>query len=94
MKSDSTDNARKPSLLVYFAVISAQMCGISLGCSLGWSAPAFEGMNKNGSRPHLIDEDEDNYIKSWIGSSLTLGAMVGAIFSGESIMFRLLRLLN
>ncbi len=48
--------------------------GIQILCS-SWSAPAFEGMNKNDSRPHLIDEDGDNYIKSWIGSSLTGGAM-------------------
>lgn len=54
-----------------------------MGNILGWTAPAFDDMERVDSEPQLTVSDKD--IKSWIGSSMTLGALVGALSSGETI---------
>ena len=53
-----------------------------MGAVLGWTSPAFDTMSKNGSVPRLTDNADDKAAKSWIGSSMTLGALVGALISG------------
>ncbi|XP_054158960.1 facilitated trehalose transporter Tret1-2 homolog [Oppia nitens] len=74
---------RKPSIRLYIACVSAQMGSLLLGCALGWSGPALADMARPDSRPHLTnDSDEDRNQKSWIGSSMTLGALVGSIIGG------------
>jgi hypothetical protein len=55
-----------------------------MGTVLGWTAPAFEDMERDDSEPQLTDENPDNKdLKTWIGSSMTLGALVGALSSGK-----------
>ena len=39
-------------------------------------------MGQTGSQPYLGDSDQDNFMKSWIGSSTTLGALVGGLLGG------------
>jgi hypothetical protein len=51
-----------------------------MGTVLGWTAPAFEDMERDDSEPQLTDDNKD--IKTWIGSSMTLGALIGALSSG------------
>lgn len=53
-----------------------------MGLVLGWTAPAFDSMAQPDSEPLLKDSDADKDAKTWIGSSMTLGALAGAIFSG------------
>lgn len=53
-----------------------------MGAVLGWTSPAFDTMSKNDSVPRLTDSVDDKSAKSWIGSSMTLGALVGALISG------------
>lgn len=52
-----------------------------MGLVLGWTAPAFESMKDPHSEPSLTDNDKE--AQTWIGSSMTIGALVGAIFSGK-----------
>ena len=52
---------------------------------LGWTAPAFDSMAQNGSTPQLGDSADDKSAKTWIGSSMTLGALVGALISGKPV---------
>ena len=51
-----------------------------MGTVLGWSSPAIESLRENASEPRL--DDSKKQIQSWIGSSATLGALVGALASG------------
>lgn len=53
-----------------------------MGAVLGWTSPAFDTMSKEGSVPRLTDSDTDKSSKTWIGASMTLGALVGALISG------------
>ena len=48
----------------------------------GWSSPGLPSMGNNGSEPYLGDSEEDENNKSWIGSSTTLGALVGGLLAG------------
>ena len=56
-----------------------------MGAVLGWTAPAFDTMSHEGSEPRLQDSADDKNSKTWIGSSMTLGALVGALISGNLI---------
>jgi len=56
-----------------------------MGAVLGWTAPALDSMRSNESVPQLLGSDEDKIAKSWIGSSLALGALVGALISGNMV---------
>ena len=54
-------------------------------CCKGWSGPALGDMARNDSIPHLTDESyHDRNMKTWIGSSMTLGALLGGIICGKS----------
>ena len=55
-----------------------------MGAVLGWTAPAFDSMAQEGSTPRLTHNAEDKSAQTWIGSSMTLGALVGALISGKS----------
>ncbi len=78
MESTSTP---RPSNLVYLATLSAFMGAISMGCVVGWSAPAFDDMAREDSVPQLKDNDDS---KSWIGSCIALGALFGGLLGGKS----------
>lgn len=54
-----------------------------MGAVLGWTSPAFDTMSKESSVPRLTDSDDDKSSKTWIGASMTLGALVGALISGS-----------
>lgn len=54
-----------------------------MGGTLGWTSSAFESMRENTSVPQLLDSEDDKSSRTWIGSSMTLGALVGAIISGN-----------
>lgn len=58
-----------------------------MGFVLGWTAPAFYSMSANESVPQLTNTAEDIQAKSWIGSSMTVGALVGALISGPAAQF-------
>jgi len=47
----------------------------------GWSAPSLEDMSRPESVPQVTDNDEK--IKAWIGSCITLGALTGGLLSGK-----------
>nr|WBU86598.1 facilitated trehalose transporter Tret1-1 [Aleuroglyphus ovatus] len=79
--------AQKPSCTLYLAAASALMGAIGMGAVLGWTAPAFDTMSNANSVPRLQDSDADKSAKTWIGSSMTLGALVGAIISGPMAQF-------
>lgn len=53
-----------------------------MGFVMGWTAPAFDSMRSNESVPQYLDSESDKDTLSWIGSSVTLGALVGALVSG------------
>ena len=53
-----------------------------MGTVLGWTGSAFDSMRDENSVPRLLDSDENKEAKTWIGSSMTLGALVGAMISG------------
>lgn len=78
---------QKPSATLYLAAASALLGAIGMGAVLGWTSPAFDTMSKNGSVPRLTDNADDKAAKSWIGSSMTLGALVGALISGPMAQF-------
>ena len=48
----------------------------------GWTSPGLPSMGNSGSQPHLVDSEEDEFVKSWIGSSTTLGALAGGLLAG------------
>ena len=72
--------AQKPSAMLYVAALSALFGAIGMGAVLGWTAPAFDSMKQPGSVPLLGDDAKTE--KTWIGSSMTLGALFGALISG------------
>lgn len=53
-----------------------------MGFVLGWTAPAFDSMRSNTSVPQILDTEADKTARTWIGSSMTLGALFGALLSG------------
>ena len=57
-----------------------------MGLVLGWTAPALITMAEDGSEPKLDDKTDKDAI-TWIGSSMTLGALCGALFSGTISQF-------
>ncbi|CAL8109368.1 unnamed protein product [Orchesella dallaii] len=69
----STNN-RMPQ---YLAAATVTIGGFSLGNVLGWSSPAIPNLTNSGDFP-----DIQNYQKAWIGSLVTIGALVGACCSG------------
>jgi len=71
-------SSRKTFVLSKLIHLSRQ----GMGAVLGWTAPAFADMERTDSEPRLTDDDKD--IKTWIGSSMTLGALVGALSSGKT----------
>ncbi|KAI2798711.1 Solute carrier 2 (Facilitated glucose transporter) member 8, partial [Blomia tropicalis] len=73
---------QKPSVVLYLAAASALMGAIGMGTVLGWTGSAFDSMRDENSVPRLLDSDENKEAKTWIGSSMTLGALVGAMISG------------
>lgn len=78
---------QKPSITLYLAAASGLLGAIGMGLVLGWTAPAFESMAKADSEPRLTNSSEDKDAKTWIGSSMTLGALVGAMFSGTMAQY-------
>lgn len=54
-----------------------------MGMVLGWTSPALVSMEDSTSKPQITDKVQH----SWIGSSMTLGALFGALISGEFIIF-------
>ncbi|KPM05562.1 Facilitated trehalose transporter Tret1-like protein, partial [Sarcoptes scabiei] len=74
---------QQPSRTLYLAAASGLLGAIGMGLVLGWTAPAFDSMAQPDSEPLLKDSDADKDAKTWIGSSMTLGALAGAIFSGS-----------
>lgn len=79
------DNVYKPSLRVYLAAISSFMGSFCMGCVLGWTSPAFDSMEECDSEPRLTSSEDDTVTKSWIGSSITIAALVGGALSGKMI---------
>ncbi|CAG2120421.1 unnamed protein product, partial [Medioppia subpectinata] len=61
------------------ACLASQMASVLLGCAIGWSGSALADMGRSDSRPYLTNSAEHMDIKSWIGSSMTLGALFGGI---------------
>ena len=59
---------------------------LGMGTVLGWTSPAFDSMAQNSSVPQLQESAEDKSAKTWIGSSMTLGALVGALISGTFVV--------
>ncbi|OTF73799.1 Facilitated trehalose transporter Tret1-like protein [Euroglyphus maynei] len=57
-----------------------------MGLVLGWTAPALITMVEDGSEPKL-DNKADKDAITWIGSSMTLGALGGALISGTISQF-------
>ncbi|CAG2179426.1 unnamed protein product, partial [Oppiella nova] len=87
------ENRRLPSAMLYMACLAAQMGSVILGCTLGWSGPALADMARSDSKPRLTDSAHDTNIKTWIGSSMTLGALFGGIIgvfwsAADIIIFR------
>ncbi len=83
LNKDQNKAVRKPSIFIYLASASALLGAIAMGTVLGWTSPALDSMGKNGSQPLLNDSlPRDKEMRSWIGSSMTLGALVGALSSG------------
>lgn len=73
-------------LYSFFALISA----ISMGMVIGWSSIALNSMQMNSSSvPKLRPQENpiDSSYMTWIGSSITLGALVGCLFGGMFIFF-------
>ncbi|ODM94060.1 Facilitated trehalose transporter Tret1 [Orchesella cincta] len=64
----------------YLAAATVTIGGFSLGNVLGWSSPAIPNLANSGDFP-----DIQNYQKAWIGSLVTIGALVGACCSGYLI---------
>ena len=81
----------RPSNLVYLATLSAFMGAISMGAVVGWSAPAFDDMAREDSVPQLKENDP---VKSWIASCISLGALVGALIGGKRKTFFNFHLMN
>nr|XP_046916618.1 facilitated trehalose transporter Tret1-like [Dermatophagoides farinae] len=68
-------------LYSFFALISA----ISMGMVIGWSSIALNSMQMNStSVPKLRPQENpiDSSYMTWIGSSITLGALFGCLFGG------------
>lgn len=78
---------QKASCTLYLAAASALMGAIGMGAVLGWTSPAFDSMRDNASVPRLQDSEDDKSARTWIGSSMTLGALVGALISGPMAQF-------
>lgn len=72
---------QQPSMTLYLATVSALLGALGMGLVLGWTAPALITMVDDDSEPKLDNEADKDAI-TWIGSSMTLGALVGALFSG------------
>ncbi|KAH9415336.1 Solute carrier 2 (Facilitated glucose transporter) member 8, partial [Dermatophagoides pteronyssinus] len=72
---------QQPSMTLYLATVSALLGALGMGLVLGWTAPALITMVDDDSQPKL-DNVADKDAITWIGSSMTLGALVGALFSG------------
>lgn len=53
-----------------------------MGTVLGWNSPAIASLKENESDPHLLEDMKQT--KAWIGSSVTIGALAGALVSGQS----------
>ncbi|XP_054158979.1 facilitated trehalose transporter Tret1-2 homolog [Oppia nitens] len=83
--NDNNNQRRAPSLWVWLAAITALMSAMSMGATLGWSAPGLPSLSKSGSEPQLTDENLDT--KTWIGSSMTLGALVGGLLGGPLLQW-------
>nr|XP_046909423.1 facilitated trehalose transporter Tret1-like isoform X3 [Dermatophagoides farinae]XP_046909424.1 facilitated trehalose transporter Tret1-like isoform X3 [Dermatophagoides farinae]XP_046909425.1 facilitated trehalose transporter Tret1-like isoform X3 [Dermatophagoides farinae] len=77
---------QQPSLTLYLAAVSALLGALGMGLVLGWTAPALITMAEDGSEPKLDDKTDKDAI-TWIGSSMTLGALCGALFSGTISQF-------
>ncbi|XP_046748573.1 facilitated trehalose transporter Tret1-like [Diprion similis] len=81
MSSSDRENNSPPSrttgnLMQYLATLSATLAAVTAGNYLGWSSPALPLYNQKDTLT-LADDD-----KSWVGSLLPLGALVGAIPAG------------
>lgn len=72
---------QKPSNLMYFSAFIALLGAIGFGLGIGWSSPALQSLAEPGSSIRLI-EPRDREMITWIGSSMTLGALFGALLSG------------
>ncbi|CAG2103551.1 unnamed protein product [Medioppia subpectinata] len=81
-ESSKSTPTRKPSVFTFLAAGSALLGAIAMGTVLGWSSPAVADMYTNDSHPRLTQTGSDVTVESWIKSSTTLGALVGALASG------------
>lgn len=78
---ESEEFDQKPSNLMYFSAFIALLGAIGFGLGIGWSSPALQSLAEPDSSIHLV-EPRDREMITWIGSSMTLGALVGALLSG------------
>ena len=57
-----------------------------MGTILGWTSQAIPSLQeKNDTDPHLV-KGVTTQTEAWIGSSMTLGALVGALASDRSVV--------
>lgn len=79
-------DSAKASSTVYWASFAALLGALSVGLTLGYTAPAFHDMQVRNSTEIFNDTNKDER-QSWIGSSLALGALVGGIITDPSNNF-------
>lgn len=64
----------------YLTSFSVNLLALSHGLGLGWSSPAVQYFASEKS--HLEDKPASPGDLSWIGSSVTLGALIGTFIAG------------
>lgn len=77
--------------MFYAAALLSCLGHVSLGAAMGYTSPAFLSMdNHNGSSSTFVwpkpdSEESRGEYKSWIGSVVALGALVGGLMAGPFI---------
>ncbi|XP_058797919.1 facilitated trehalose transporter Tret1-2 homolog [Phymastichus coffea] len=73
-------------ILQFVAATAANLCILASGAMMGWTSPVLSYMSKNSTEPvdpenplgYNITSEEN----SWVGSIMTIGAVVGSLISG------------
>lgn len=73
----------KASKILYLATFAALLGALTVGLTLGYTAPAFQDIKLNNAT-EIFDETNNETRKSIIGSSLALGALVGGTLTEPS----------
>lgn len=87
--NESTEKGvRMPSGRVYIAAFCAVLGVMCKGTTFGWSSPALYDMQRPNSEPHLDHNEDNQNIRSWIGSCITLGALAGSLACGKHNIYK------